>query len=259
MDPITREAANRADQENDEDHKEDNEFSNSATAKMYATMALKSLEEPDAFLCIPTLRHAFWYIRTFDNWAIGMRREQPALLDAMATFILTTNKSNKARTYEQQWGHCHLAYQIEHQPLRAVLHKSAHGSGDPKTTFQDLIAEMCFFLEVALDDTAITEPSEGIWPGKLETTLLPSGPKDAVLALRTWFSYLKDPHVPLVLCAVMCRFPSDSAFDTAFFEIPEFLTAILDEFQTVAPAGQQDPTANWARFWRNLLRALGEA
>ncbi|KZP05694.1 hypothetical protein FIBSPDRAFT_967051 [Athelia psychrophila] len=183
------------------------------------------------------------------------RTTYPETLDAMVAFLLTTQKANEAKIFEREWSHCRLAQTKGNAPMIAMLHETIHKNA-VSVTFKELVAEICSFLSEVIDDIPVA-PSDGFWPNSLETALFPSGAKDAVLALTKWFIHVRDTGPLELLCTLLCHLPSGSALDTALFDTPEFIEAVVLEFKTVAE-GKPDPILTYGRFWRNFLRAIGE-
>ncbi|KZP05703.1 hypothetical protein FIBSPDRAFT_1053949 [Athelia psychrophila] len=231
------------------------EFSSSTSIRLWlATIVPKSFEQPQSFLCTPALHYACRFIRAHDNWTVGMRKDYPETLDAMVAFLLTTQKASEAKVFEREWSHCRLAQTKGNAPMIAMLHETIHKNA-VSVTFKELVAEICSFLSEVIDDIPVA-PSDGFWPNSLDTALFPSGAKDAVLALTKWFIRVRDTGPLELLCTLLCHLPSGSALDTALFDTPEFIEAVVLEFKTVAE-GKPDPILTYGRFWRNFLRAIG--
>ncbi|KZP14102.1 hypothetical protein FIBSPDRAFT_117297 [Athelia psychrophila] len=225
------------------------EFSSSTSIKLWLTTIVpKSFEQPQSFLCTPALHYACWFIRAHDNWTVGMRKEYPETLDAMVAFLLTTQKANEAKTFEREWSHCRLAQTTSNAPMIAMLHEGIHQHA-VSVTFNELVAEICSFLSEVIDNNPT--PSDGFWPNNFETMLFPSGAKDAVLALTKWFIHVGDTGPLELLCTLLCHLPSGSALDTALFDTPEFIEAVVLEFKTVAE-GRPNQILIYGRFWRNF-------
>ncbi|KZP07234.1 hypothetical protein FIBSPDRAFT_1053075 [Athelia psychrophila] len=231
------------------------EFSSSTSIRLWlAIIVPKSFEQPQSFLCTPALHYACRFNRAHDNCTLWMRKDYPETHDTIVVFLLTAQKTSEAKIFERKWSHCRLAQTKGNAPMIAMLHETIHKNA-VSVTFNELVAEICSFLSEVIDDIPVA-PSDGFWPNSLETTLFPSGAKDAVLALKKWFICVRDTGPLELLCTLLCHLPSGSALDTALFDTPGFIEAVVLEFRTVAE-GRPDPILTYGRFWRNFLQAIG--
>ncbi|KAJ7480019.1 hypothetical protein B0H11DRAFT_2422615 [Mycena galericulata] len=203
------------------------EFSSSVSITLYAPLIANSLVKPDGFLCTSALNYVLQFISAHNNWQLGMRTKYHNVLDQLVAFLFSPQNIEK---YAADWKICRIAQQKTAAPAIARFHEQMHVHAAP-STFNDLIARMCSFLESIVEGLQVKVQGEDqLWPMNA-SALFPGGAKNAVLNLLQWF-HTTESIAPLnLLVALLRHLPSDNPLLSALVETPSFISAIADDFK----------------------------